>query len=209
MKAGPFNAMIAAAFSVEEKTVTVFARALKEARLLTTGARGVNAPDMTPLDAARMTIALLACDGPAQAVERVKLFGQLRYSPHSTTSQAWREIVGQDEFASRFGGDTLEEVLAFIYSAYLDRGLDDGSRWFNDNVVSLTIRPGDVRAELVAWVHDANGKIVRERVMPFQGSRHAEGFVTIPRGLLVERSAAPATLSLVSVELWADAREEG
>lgn len=203
MKSGPFLSMIADTFAVEGKTVTVYARALKEAGLLTTGARGVNAPDMTALDAARMTIALLACDGPSQAVERVQRFGQLQYSPTLRNGRTWRETIRTDEFTSMFSGaKTLEEVLSFIFSLYLDRSLDDASAWFGQHVLSLTIHPGDALAELVQWVHDDAGKLRGERVVPFKGSRHGQ------RGLLVARTAAPATLSMVAAALWAAGREE-
>lgn len=210
MKSGPFLSMIADTFSVEGKTVTVYARALKEAGLLTTGARGVNAPDMTPLDAARMTIALLACDGPSQAVDRVRRFGQLRHKPTLGYSQTWREVVTADEFASLFpGAETLEDVLAFIFSLYLDRGINDASAWFGRHMLSLTVRPGDVMAELVEWTYGSEDKIAGERVVPFKGERGDPQYVTIPRGLLVERTASPGTMSLIATQLWADAKGEG
>ncbi len=44
---------------------------------MTTGARGINAPNMLPLDAARVTIAFLATDNPSRAVERTIRFGAL------------------------------------------------------------------------------------------------------------------------------------
>lgn len=207
MKSGPFLSMIADTFSVEGKTVTVYARALKEAGLLTTGARGVNAPDMTPLDAARMTIALLACDGPSQAVERVQRFGKIRYSPDYRTSQTWRETIGPEEFASLFPVETLEEVLAFIYSLYLDRSLEDASRWFNERLFSLKILPFEVSAELELWKYTDN-KITGERVIPFRGTRRDPQYTTIKGGIRVERAASPGTLSEIAIRLWAADRKE-
>ncbi|WP_296221349.1 hypothetical protein [uncultured Sphingomonas sp.] len=214
MKAGPFISMLAGVFSVEEKTVFTFHRFLREGGLITTGARGVNAPDMTPLDAARMVIALLACDTPKQGVERVPRFGQLRPKTFGD-SCAWRESFTPDEFASLFpGAETLEEVLVFIFSRYLDQDSEDASRWFGENVFSLTIRPGDLWAELVQWVYDdpgEAGKIIRERVISFRGDRFDPEYPHIPRGLLVERTAAPINLSAVALHLWADTQsvEEG
>lgn len=212
MKAGPFISMIAGVFSVEEKTVFTFHRFLREGGLITTGARGVNAPDMTPLDAARMVIALLACDIPKQAVDRVQQFGRMRHKPTMGYSAAWREVVPADESASLFpGAETLEDVLSFIFNRYLDQGGEDASRWFGENVFSLTIRPGDLWAELVQWVHDDAGKIIRERVISFRGDRFDPEYPHIPRGLLVERTASPANLSAVALHLWADTQsvEEG
>lgn len=205
MKAGPFISMLAGIFSVEEKTVFTFHRFLREGGLITTGARGVNAPDMTTLDAARMVVALLACDTPKQGVDRVKQFGQMRHKPTMGYSAAWREVVPADEFASLFpGAETLEDVLSFIFNRYLDQGGEDASRWFGEHVFFLTIRPGDQWAELVQWVHDDNGKIIRERVIPFLGKLDDPEFPRIPRGLLVERTASPANLSAVALHLWAD-----
>lgn len=198
--------MIAATFTVEEKTVKVYFRTLREGGLLTTGARGVNAPDMTPLDAARMTIALLACDGPSQAVERVQRFGQLRYSPDFRTSQAWREFIGRDEFASLFPADTLEGVLTFIYGLHLDRPRNDASRWFNENTFSLIIKPFEVRAELERWIY-TDQKITSERVVGFRGDRFDPRYTAIKGGIRVERAVAPGTLMTVAVALWADAQE--
>lgn len=201
--------MIAETFSVEVKTATVYARALKEAGLMTTGARGVNAPDMTPLDAARMTIALLACDGPSQAVDRVKRFGKLKQTPISGDGRAWREAIPASEFHALFAGaETLEDALCFIFGLYLNRSIDDASAWFGQQMLSLTIRPGDALAELVRWISNDDGKIIGERVIAFKGSRFDANYIPIPRGLLVERGAAPATLSMIAVSLWADAQKE-
>ena len=79
MKSGAFISLVAESYRVEPETVRLYARLLKSAGLLTTGARGVNAPDMTPLDAARMTIALLATDNPSKCVDRLKRFAALEY----------------------------------------------------------------------------------------------------------------------------------
>lgn len=110
MKPGPFNKLIAEAYRVEEKTVVVFTRALKEADLITTGARGVNAPDMTPLDAARVTIALLVTDKPTRAAEMVRRFGGLPYTASESKGEHPAEFGIRD-------GITLEEVLANIFAS--------------------------------------------------------------------------------------------
>lgn len=208
MKSGPFIKMIAAAFTVEEKTVTVYARALKEAGLLTSGARGVNAPDMTPLDAARMTIALLACDGPSQAVERVRRFGQIRYSPDTRHSAVWRDTIGREEFTSTFPVEMLEEVLAFIYSVPLRLPFEEAFEWFDQHPFALRVIPADVRAELELWVSEGD-KLIGERVIPFRGDRRDPNFAWIGRGILVERSVPPIGISEIATRMWADAHGEG
>lgn len=112
MKSGPFIKLVSASYKVEEKTVTMYARLLKNAGLFSMGARGINAPDMTPLDSARITIALLATDRPARCVERVRRFGALRYQP--TRSQGPHPAaLGICE------GVTLEAVLAHMFCAEL------------------------------------------------------------------------------------------
>lgn len=72
MHPGPFNTFLAKACAVDEKTVTVFTRELKEAGLITSGGRGRSAPHMLPVDAARVLIALMATDRPSEAVEAVE-----------------------------------------------------------------------------------------------------------------------------------------
>ena len=70
--------MIAACLRIEEKTVRIFARELLRAGMLTTGGRGLSAPDMTNKDLAVMLIALLATDKPSRAVDMVRYFGAMQ-----------------------------------------------------------------------------------------------------------------------------------
>jgi hypothetical protein len=84
MKHRAFIELVAKGCGVPRKTVALFARNLKEAGLLTTGARGVNAPEMTLIDLTRMIIALCATDRPAEAVEKTNFFRQARtFEAHS------------------------------------------------------------------------------------------------------------------------------
>lgn len=78
MRAGPFLSAVAAGLFVEEKTVRVFAREMRLAGLLSTGARGVNAPDMTIEDLANLIVAFLATDRPSKAVEMLRCFGSMQ-----------------------------------------------------------------------------------------------------------------------------------
>ena len=83
MKPGPLALAVAAVLRLDHKSVEVTARALREAGLLTTGARGRNAPDMTPKDLAVHLIAALATDKPARAVANSAVAA-------STLSRNWR-----------------------------------------------------------------------------------------------------------------------
>ncbi len=77
MKQGKFISAISDAYRISPGTVRLFVRELNKAGLLTTGAHGVNAPDMTPLDAARVTIAILGTDKPTHAAQAVETYGNL------------------------------------------------------------------------------------------------------------------------------------
>jgi hypothetical protein len=168
MQAKKFNTLMSNAFAVPEKSVTVYTRLLKEAGLLTSGKGGRAAPHMTPLDAARVTIALLASDSPSQAVERVQRFGSIPYSPTFEKSWPWYENIGKENFEAIFEGETLEEVLAFMFARVGALGLDGASRWFHENVFHLRINDFNLLAELVSWKTEG-GKPVGEIVAPFRG----------------------------------------
>ena len=83
MRAGPFLSAVAAGLCVEEKTVRVFAREMRLAGLLSTGARGINAPNMTAEDLAKLVVALLATDRPSKAVEVMNHFGVMQLLEHA------------------------------------------------------------------------------------------------------------------------------
>lgn len=117
MQIGPFTKLIARVYGIEEKTVTVYARFLREAGLLTTGARGVNAPHMLPLDAARMTIALLATDKPSQAVELVARYGAMKLRANETTENLPEYLFHDDP--------TFEQVMVRIFASGPGEGAFD------------------------------------------------------------------------------------
>lgn len=104
MKQGKFISLISDSLTMEEKTIRLIVRNLRESGLFTTGSRGTNAPDITSLDAARVIIAVLASPSPSKAVEDVRFFGSLQPD------------IRQDytDFTSELGlnkDKTLEETL--------------------------------------------------------------------------------------------------
>lgn len=104
MKQGPFISLMSESLGVEEKTIKVVVRNLREAGLFTTGARGVNAPDMTALDAVRVVIAVVASPSPSRAVRDVRYFGALK----PDCREEWADqtgLMGVDR------DKTLEETL--------------------------------------------------------------------------------------------------
>lgn len=137
MKSGPFIKAVSEAYKVEEKTVNTVARFLREAGLLTSGARGVNAPDMTPLDAARITIALLATDRPARVVEAVKEYSKLTVN-HDC-------LEGYMPLFARNLADapTLEAFLEDFFTAQSQTYVEVKRITFHMNVQEVTVETGD------------------------------------------------------------------
>ncbi len=82
---------------------------MREGGLLTTGARGVNAPQATTLDAARLLIAMMLNSKLPTVVEDVKLIGQ--FVP-----------LRPEKLPAGFKPDTLENGLALLidYAAKMD-----------------------------------------------------------------------------------------
>lgn len=68
MKHGPFIILLAETLGLDVASVRQVARVIREAGFLTSGARGVNAPDMTLVDAARMVIALMTGEPPSRVL---------------------------------------------------------------------------------------------------------------------------------------------
>ena len=112
MKTGSFITLLSQAYRVDEKTVAQVYRVLREAGLLTQGARGVNAPHMTSRDFAMMTITLLATERPTRAVELAERFGRLRYDKSRSTG-APHPVIQEDQ------GGTLLDAVERLFSADL------------------------------------------------------------------------------------------
>ncbi|MDP2087727.1 MAG: hypothetical protein Q8K20_21235 [Gemmobacter sp.] len=203
-----------------ESTATDYARRLKEAGLLSTGARGVNAPEMTPLDAARFLLAVLTTPSPAQCVERVQRFGQIKYSPNFRKRYQGYQTIQPEEFGTLFQGETLEQVLASLFGLPQQIGIEAACVWFQANVFHLRVHDFDVLAELYSWVtaEDRN-TIIGERVVPFKGEvmikteaggfRHVEGFTPIKGGVRTTREIAAIQFSAIGFGLMHDPKEDG
>lgn len=119
MKFGELRQTMAVAMVVDVERIHVTMRNLRESRLLTTGARGVNAPDMTYLDAARILIAHIVNGNPGRAAPRiVRAFGSL---PWEDRDFAW---TGDPFTLSELVPDspitTFEEALAALVRVYAE-----------------------------------------------------------------------------------------
>lgn len=197
MKSAAFIKMMSEILLSPPNRVTDFARHLKEGGLLSTGARGVNAPEMTPLDAARLLLALLTADSAANCVERVRRFGQIKYSPDFGKGRVGQETIQPDEFNSIFQGETLEDVLANILALPSSVGEEAAFEWFSKNKFHLRVNDFFVLAELFSWEMQ-DGKKVCERIVPFKGAvmvpgedgglEHVKEFSRIPGVIRTERS---------------------
>lgn len=96
-------------FHFEESKVLGYARILREAGLLTSGARGVNAPDATTLDAARLLIAMMLRAKKDDAATAVQLFGSFE-----------GKAIGEGpvpQGTQRLVGAACEQALAQIIAA--------------------------------------------------------------------------------------------
>lgn len=78
---GPFINLLSKTYGLPEPSVAAVARMMREAGWLTTGARGVNAPEMTHVDAARLTLGLLSGEPPGKVVEEFEFLRGLEANP--------------------------------------------------------------------------------------------------------------------------------
>lgn len=114
LTSGVLVRVVAAATEVPEATVALYLRSLREAGLITTGARGVNAARMSHLDAARLLLAIVATDRPARAVEAITDFGALELHFFGRADTAAAEGLTQ-----RIpNGDKLEDIIARVIGNY-------------------------------------------------------------------------------------------
>jgi hypothetical protein len=118
VKAKGFIEGMAEAMGLPIATVQVAFRVLRDGGLLTTGARGVNAPDMTPRDAARMLLWALVSDRPADACSAVEDFGNLEFEEYPNVTRPnhhFRFEGGQFD-----GSHTLEQALTELISIFVE-----------------------------------------------------------------------------------------
>lgn len=111
-------------FSFENTKLSSLARVMREAGLLTSGARGVNAPMATPLDAARLVIAMMLDSKLPNVVEDVHLVGRF-------------VIVDRSKWTPTFQPETLEQGLAELFK-YVGTASEDA---LADFAFAFTLTP--------------------------------------------------------------------
>ena len=118
MKPGQLVEFIATVMATPTGVCQYFARTLRDEGLLTTGARGRNAPDATDLDASRLTIAILATGAATNAPLALKTFSETtidqRFIKEEPSSPSALELLGWDE------NTKLEDAVASIFAALAD-----------------------------------------------------------------------------------------
>lgn len=119
MKAGRLRDTTALAMLVSPSIVQVTMRQEREAGQLTTGAHGVNAPDMTYLDAARVLIAHIVESNPGRrAPKHVETFGSLpRSNPGDDPGS---DAFDLERLVPTAKIDTFEKTLATLIQVFAE-----------------------------------------------------------------------------------------
>ena len=138
MTPGQLVKAMAIALDVPVETVVQHDRNLAVAGLRTTGARGRNAPDVTPLDAARLLVATLGSVRTKDSVETVRAFEDAKFRPEqSEVAKSKPDLVRGGPPSSRnplyFGGffdpaimslapdhNFVEAIASLIHHATVD-----------------------------------------------------------------------------------------
>lgn len=194
MQSGPFITSTSEIYGVAAPTVKEFARILKANGLLSTGARGVNAPHMTALDAARMTLALLGTERPSQAAEAVRKFGV--YTFDYEMSQVPAVQRGADDPGFPFD---VEEVLQAYFSDDLRFGL----------ILEIKIEPSGYWVEIERWGNGSGVKL-GESLYFTPGYQTSEDRKKAEKSMQIQRGIrrTPSLLGLDMMELACRIREE-
>lgn len=183
MQSGPFITFIATTLAVDPATVGVFVRELRKAGLLTTGARGVNAPHMLPRDAARLLIALMATDRPSEAVASVARWRAMHLRPVYTEGELPDYMTGEP---------TLEQALVRILA------VDPDPKLWHHSWPAFEIARNEKSAMLEWGLKDPPRAIFREDgPSSLEDRREMRG---IRRSCLV----APAVLMNLASGMWVD-----
>lgn len=137
VKSGGFITGVANILGLPEPTVTGAFRVLRVNGLMTTGARGVNAPEMTYMDAARMLIAMLVSERPAYAESGAKDFGSL----------VCTDFRSATELSPYLDRQVLEQVNAIATDfTFEERGLSERHS-FEEALAEIIRMFGDDRNE--------------------------------------------------------------
>jgi len=110
---GALISLLSSSYGLPETATVVVARALREAGWLTSGARGINAPDMGARDAARLSLALLSGEPPSNVVSVFELLRTLRTPDEYPDSG----LIDQEVLPR---GHTLEDAMTALFEVSSD-----------------------------------------------------------------------------------------
>lgn len=134
-------------FNFEPPRVAQVAKALRAQKLVQSGPRGINAPNASSLDAARLLIALMLRVKHDDAVDGVKLFGEFRALDAESVS-----IAGKVAY-------NFEEALALMLD-YCGQDMDSegGNAAFDDLEFSVRIHRDSCSAYIFMgqWADNAD-----------------------------------------------------
>lgn len=206
MKSSAFIKIVADAYRVEEKTVTLYARLMREAGLLTTGSRGINAPHMHPRDAVRLTIALLATSTAAHAVQMYHRFAGMTVQPDRSKGPHPVSLGVRE-------GSTLESVLLHMFTTDMfPENVEGGGPWECAPYLELQENQRIATIEHLAFV---DGKYLHgERDRPglfFSTRDRSEDLKLKDRrahgGILTSRGVAPIALNKCALPFYLEWRD--
>lgn len=147
MKRAKAITCLATALCTPEVRVKTTMRWLVEAGLFTTGARGVNAPELNTLDIARIVIAFLASEVPGkESADIVRTVGSL---PWANRGFPWSgEEFTLATFFPGFAPSNLEQGVAMLIQAFIlhqnDEPFKNACRYLRDG----SVRPPDCTIEV-------------------------------------------------------------
>ena len=132
---------VASSLGIPEKTVAIYARHLRKARLLSTGGRGPGGAEMTPADCANLLIAILAADYAKNAAETVLRYRALLAGREQTRWQLphlplppLTELPEHHPF-----GQALEALIAASKDGALEAALNSASEMLEQERIPFPV----------------------------------------------------------------------
>lgn len=116
------NAVTADVLTIPLPTVSMYSRVLREAELISKKGRGRGAAHATPLDAARLVLALMSTPSPSQAADCVIDFGSLVENEEVEWASRGREkpdpFTLEEAYGLQHKKHTFEEAVAAIIAGF-------------------------------------------------------------------------------------------
>lgn len=152
---GKFVTLVAAALGLPVPTVVLYDRYLVEAGLRTKGARGVNAPSVTPRDAAHLITAILGAGEVVSAVATIKRYRATRPARFPARSENFAKC-GIKELVRLAADHSFVDGLEGLFAAVVDDSLPESS------VIEVSaLTPGTLGTIRVAGLKNGVAAMVR------------------------------------------------